>query len=67
MNHKFEESFHAATSLRDEGKLEEVLIVLEQLSTESPERAVVWLVMGGVQMSLARYAAAKESFAPRSC
>lgn len=56
-----EKDFQRATSLRDDGDLVAARAVLKQLSDEYPSSFVVWLVLGGVQMSQPDYAAAEES------
>ena len=62
MDSDLEADFERATSLRDGGDLAQARAILERLASEGPDRFVVWLVLGGVQMDQEDYPGAERSF-----
>ena len=61
-NRGLEEEFEKATDLRDAGDLAAARLIMENLSQRFPSIFAVWLVLGGIQMTLADYPAAEVSF-----
>ena len=61
-NDDLEGEFEKATNLRDAGDLVGARKILKNLSERFPAVFGVWLVLGGVQFSLANYAEAEKSF-----
>jgi predicted Zn-dependent protease len=58
----FAERFRTATSLRDRGDFTQARAILELLAKERATEFLVWLVLGGVQMSQEDYEGAEHVF-----
>src|SRR5882762_9312490 len=62
MRDKFlDEEFQRAASLRDAGDQAGARLILERLSLQYASQFGVWLVLGGVQMSLSDYESAERT------